>query len=295
MKSTRILACALAVAAGLGLSTDASADRVLIDLGGGGRQAIGQWDTFLSAFAPPPASTVGGLYWNSQPDRDGAILPDLMRASDGASTGISMDITADFAGSRVTAESLDPSLGYLQYTKAAYSSSLYTQTGSAFEVGQLLFSGLDATGNTTYDFTFYGYRNSVTDVRETTYSLVGGNGLTSAVLNASSNLSEVVTASGVTADANGEILLNVSAGPDNVSGFGYLNLIDIEYSPNQNPSIPGDINGDGFVGVDDLNIVLVNWNNGTPPNGGTPSIPEPATLGLLGAGLLAVCARRRQS
>ena len=171
------------------------------------------------------------MYWNSQPDRDGAILPDLIRASDGASTGISMDVTGDFAGTRTTTHALDASLSSLQYTNAAFTSALYTQDGGAFEVGQLTFDGLDASGATTYDFTFYGYRNTVTDVRETTYELVGGNGTSSAVLNASQNVSQVVTVSGVTADANGEIELNVYAGPNNNSGYGYINLIDIQTVP----------------------------------------------------------------
>jgi len=31
------------------------------------------------------------------------------------------------------------------------------------------------------------------------------------------------------------------------------------------------------VGVDDLNTVLVNWNNGTPP-GASVTVPEPAGI-----------------
>ena len=44
----------------------------------------------------------------------------------------------------------------------------------------------------------------------------------------------------------------------------------------------GDPSGDGFVGVDDLNIVLANWNNGTPPSvQALANIPEPGSLLLL--------------
>ncbi len=57
-------------------------------------------------------------------------------------------------------------------------------------------------------------------------------------------------------------------------------------------SIPGDINGDGFVGLDDLDIVLNNWNAGTPPNGGSPSIPEPASVVLLSLGATALLRQR---
>ncbi len=57
--------------------------------------------------------------------------------------------------------------------------------------------------------------------------------------------------------------------------------------------LSGDINNDGFVGLDDLDIVLNTWNNGTPPTaGGAPSIPEPASLALLTTGAVALLRRR---
>ena len=58
------------------------------------------------------------------------------------------------------------------------------------------------------------------------------------------------------------------------------------------PVYAGDLNYDGFVGIEDLNIVLGNWNTGTPPTTGTPSIPEPATLGLMAIGAMAFMRRR---
>jgi hypothetical protein len=48
-------------------------------------------------------------------------------------------------------------------------------------------------------------------------------------------------------------------------------------------SIDGDLDGDGFVGIEDLNTVLGNWNAGTPPHTNA-NIPEPgAALILMGA------------
>jgi hypothetical protein len=46
-----------------------------------------------------------------------------------------------------------------------------------------------------------------------------------------------------------------------------------------------DPSGDGFIGIADLNLVLGNWNAGTPPNG-NENIPEPASLWLVASGFV---------
>ena len=81
-----------------------------------------------------------------------------------------------------------------------------------------------------------------------------------------------------------------------LNGDGYVGLDDLDIILNNwNKHVVsgnlayGDVSGDGFVGLDDLDIVLNNWNNGTPP---TPSaIPEPAS-GLLFV-LASMCVARR--
>ena len=56
----------------------------------------------------------------------------------------------------------------------------------------------------------------------------------------------------------------------------------------------GDVTGDGKVGGADYNQVLSNWGAGTPPEPPSEAVPEPATLALLLIGGLLALVRRRK-
>ncbi|MEZ6190721.1 MAG: PEP-CTERM sorting domain-containing protein [Phycisphaerales bacterium] len=56
--------------------------------------------------------------------------------------------------------------------------------------------------------------------------------------------------------------------------------------------IQGDPSGDGFIGIDDLNVVLGNWNTGSPPTDIQVFVPEPASLALLTIGGLVLTQRK---
>jgi hypothetical protein len=75
------------------------------------------------------------------------------------------------------------------------------------------------------------------------------------------------------------------AGDLNGDGFVGIDDINIVLSNWNLPVTPddllsGDPSGDGFVGIEDLNTVLSNWNSGAPPATGA-AIPEPASSAIL--------------
>ena len=81
---------------------------------------------------------------------------------------------------------------------------------------------------------------------------------------------------------------------DGFVGIGDLNIVLSNWNQNVTSGSlsDGDISGDGFVGIDDLNKVLGNWNAGTPP-AAQASVPEPTAAGLLMLGMIGFVTRRR--
>jgi len=78
---------------------------------------------------------------------------------------------------------------------------------------------------------------------------------------------------------------------DGFVGIDDLNLVLGNWNQNVPPANPlADPSGDGFVGIDDLNEVLGNWNAGTPPS--ASAVPEPSTAAMLCLGGLVLHLRR---
>jgi hypothetical protein len=81
-----------------------------------------------------------------------------------------------------------------------------------------------------------------------------------------------------------------------LDGDGFVGIADLNIVlGNWNQTVPpgnplADPSGDGFVGIEDLNTVLGNWNAGTPPGAGA-NIPEPGSLLLLGVGRAVLASR----
>lgn len=68
-----------------------------------------------------------------------------------------------------------------------------------------------------------------------------------------------------------------------LDGDGFVGITDLNIVlGNWNLNVPpadaaADPSGDDFVGIEDLNMVLGNWNAGVPPTSSAPSIPEPSS------------------
>lgn len=91
----------------------------------------------------------------------------------------------------------------------------------------------------------------------------------------------------------------VTAIVGDLDGDGFVGITDLNVVlSNWNQTVTagdllaGDPSGDGFVGIQDLNVVLGVWNTGTPPPSGT-AIPEPASLALLSLGATSILRRTR--
>ena len=66
---------------------------------------------------------------------------------------------------------------------------------------------------------------------------------------------------------------------DGFVGITDLNIVLGAWNQSVPPGNPlADPSGDGFVGIEDLNIVLGNWNAGAPPTNALQSIPEPTSV-----------------
>jgi hypothetical protein len=80
---------------------------------------------------------------------------------------------------------------------------------------------------------------------------------------------------------------------DGFVGISDLNIVLGAWNQAVPPGNPlADIDDDGFIGIGDLNVVLGNWNAGTPPPGDAV-VPEPGTVAVLIIGLPAALLRRR--
>ncbi|MEZ6190265.1 MAG: hypothetical protein R3C45_03140 [Phycisphaerales bacterium] len=99
------------------------------------------------------------------------------------------------------------------------------------------------------------------------------------------------------------VTLNWDFVPGDLDGDGFVGIADLNIvlsNWNQDVTpydlLSADVTGDGFVGIEDLNAVLGNWNTSIPPTvDALALVPEPAAVCWLGVGLLGeVISRNRR-
>ena len=157
--------------------------------------------------------------------------------TDGAGTGIGLTVAGfnevgpNFVGTQA------PTGAAAIFESGATRDSLFGHSDN-FNVGAprpeatLTFSGLDASGATAYDFTFFASRMEVGDSRAARYQVAGTNSA-EAVLDASNNVSNVALISGITPTASGEIAITInSAAPLDQAGprWFYLGAMQVDSS-----------------------------------------------------------------
>ncbi|MGC3977485.1 MAG: T9SS type A sorting domain-containing protein [Paludibacteraceae bacterium] len=94
-------------------------------------------------------------------------------------------------------------------------------TNGTQDRGEFTLTGLNPSN--IYTFDFFGSRTSVSDNRETLFTVTGATA-SSVALNTSNNTSSICTASNIHPDATGKITVTITAGPNNTNAslFFYL-------------------------------------------------------------------------
>lgn len=220
MKSPSLLTLTFAALLGLP-SALAAQDIYLFDFGG---------DPTLVGPAPDdPVNTWNNLD-NATATSETGILFDLQDVTGEVTTGMNLEMVRRFSGSNGNGSRVST-----LYPGNASGDSLYGHT-EAFSGLTNIFPAFKLTGLDTslsYDFTFFAARLGVSDNRETQYTLTGANSATALLDAANNDVDRIVTSTGISPDAAGEILIEIAPGAanDNVTHFTYLGALRLETSP----------------------------------------------------------------
>ena len=197
---------------------------LLVFVGLSALTARAQTDTLLVDFG----SILSPAPWNNLTDARTGELENLINAA-GFTTNTDLRIVDDFnAVNTIGTDTPDPALGFPA-----------TATGDSFFGNTSNFNGTteptasvelsELTPGKAYTFSIFASRNA-SDNRETAYTLIGATTDT-VYLDATDNETQVATST-VTANADGQIRINVMPGPDNNNNFGfyYLGALRIAYA-----------------------------------------------------------------
>ncbi|MFC6999141.1 T9SS type A sorting domain-containing protein [Rufibacter roseus] len=168
--------------------------------------------------------------WNNITDPTAGAVANLTN-DQGVQTGISIAITSPFNAMNNVTATADDTLGI---HPMAATDNFYGNTnafgGKTIPTVVLTISNLDVTK--AYSFAFFGNRASVSENRETLYTVEGLTNPDPVGLNVSSNTSKMVRVSNVMPKEDGTITVVIEAGPNNVNGTGFYHIsaMKISYS-----------------------------------------------------------------
>lgn len=219
-RSLAILGAALLVFLGPSLS----AQTYLIDFGGAN----------ITTRGPIPDDP--NNYWNNVGTAIGSttngVLTNLVSSLNSTST-ISLAMISRFNGNNENGAQVSTI-----YPVDATRDSLYGNT-EIFNNLTNIFPSFKLTGldpATKYTLTFYASRTGVSDIRETDYTVTGGNsGL--ATLDAANNIDSTASVVDITPDGAGEIRIDLTPSANNNNGnhFTYLGVLQVDAVPPQTP------------------------------------------------------------
>jgi hypothetical protein len=263
--ATRTVATGVIVTAvgSLGFAGSASAAQLLVDVGG--------------APGSPQVDTVGRSWTNINPDNDTNVTVDLL-LTNGTDSGYDLTVSNPAGTTNAAGFSGTNTNGATGSTTPALSGDALARNYPAFATGdsgygnsatfgagivqavRLTLSNLNPLE--TYNLDFFASRTGVGDNRETEYHITGGAAgpaPTSVFLNVANNTGTIVGATGFVPDANGQIVIDIDAGPNNTNPTTFFY----------------------YLGALEINTVAA-------------PVPEPGSLGLLALGGLGLLGRRRR-
>ena len=167
--------------------------------------------------------------WNAFAGTNTGYRLNNLLDKNGDYTGISIEAIEGFNGHNSTGASTSNTA--FNMPSAVSGTSFFGNSAKEFEGSLVEKSVLKLTGldkDKQYNFCFFSSRMSVTDNRETSFTLTGQSQST-VLLNASNNTSAIVCANSIKPNANGEIEIKITSGPNNnnATGFYYINAMRI--------------------------------------------------------------------
>lgn len=180
------------------------------------------------------AQITGGNYNNIVVNPPGTLSIPNAVDSNGNGTGVGVSVAGFFNGSNTngtTAPTGPAAIFDPQATRDnGFGHAAAFGTNPLTPVGTVSFTGLNPL--LSYDFSFFGSRMSVTDNRETRYTVTGGTA-GSALLDTANNASNVAEVFSIVPTPSGEITLTIEPGPNNTnaSKFWYIGAMRVNAIP----------------------------------------------------------------